>query len=152
MNSTYHHDTRFIERLFTMQLMMPISSFISLHRRYASQRLGVNNPTTATLDNNNLNNSTINNTTRTAIRVSNNTPRVCIIYLLLTTSVTIGHNHKIMNLHCHHHITTYNNYLDTIDAAAADRELNITVTHRYIQAIFAIRTAYIVSTLDYSAN
>ena len=74
------------------------------------------------------------------------------MYDILSPSVMIGHNHKIMNLHCHHHITTYNNYLDTIDAAAADRELNITVTHRYIQAIFAIRTAYIVSTLDYSAN
>ena len=75
---------------------------------------------------------------------------------MLTTLVMIGHNHN-NNESIYIAIITsqYNNYLDTIDAAAAavaDRELSITVTHLYNQALFTIRTAYLVYTLDYSAN
>ena len=75
---------------------------------------------------------------------------------LVTTLVTIGHNHNNNeSIYIAIIASQYNNYLDTIDAAAAavaDRELSITVTHLYNQALFTIRTAYLVYTLDYSAN
>ena len=79
---------------------------------------------------------------------------ISMLTTLVTTLVTIGHNHN-NNESIYIAIITsqYNNYLDTIDAAAvADRELSITVTHLYNQALFTIRTAYLVYTLDYSAN